>query len=71
MYTIHPIVMGTKIFDKGMMTYQHDYGQPYTIPIYSWYIAGADVNILVDTGEMHPVISEERQRAIEIGRAHV
>ncbi|MDL1959970.1 MAG: N-acyl homoserine lactonase family protein, partial [Deltaproteobacteria bacterium] len=25
-YKIHPIVMGTKIFDKGMMTYQHGYG---------------------------------------------
>ena len=22
-YKIHPIVMGTKIFDKTMMTYQH------------------------------------------------
>ena len=31
-YRIHPIVMGTKQFDKGMMTYQHDYGKPYTIP---------------------------------------
>jgi hypothetical protein len=25
-YKIHPIVMGTKVFDKGMMTYQHDPG---------------------------------------------
>lgn len=33
-YKIHPIVMGTKHFDKGMMTYQHEYGAPYTIPIY-------------------------------------
>ncbi len=24
-YTIHPIVVGSKVFDKGMMTYQHDY----------------------------------------------
>jgi len=37
-YKIHPIVMGTKIFDKGMMTYQWDYGNTYTIPIYCWYI---------------------------------
>lgn len=41
-YTIHPIVVGTKVFDKGMMTYQHDYGTPYTIPIYSWYIEGGE-----------------------------
>ncbi|MDJ0623459.1 MAG: N-acyl homoserine lactonase family protein [Desulfocapsaceae bacterium] len=63
-YTIHPIVMGTKVFDKGMMTYQHDYGTPYTIPIYCWYIRGGQKNIIVDTGEMHPVQSEEREQSI-------
>lgn len=63
-YTIHPIVVGTKVFDKGMMTYQYDYGTPYTIPIYSWYIEGGDRKILVDTGEMHPVQSEDREQAI-------
>ncbi|MBI9081780.1 MAG: N-acyl homoserine lactonase family protein [Pseudodesulfovibrio sp.] len=63
-YTIHPIVMGTKVFDKGMMTYQHDYGTPYTIPIYTWYIEGGDKNILVDTGEMQPIVSAEREAAI-------
>lgn len=63
-YVIHPIVMGTKVFDKGMMTYQHDYGTPYTIPIYCWYLEGGDKKILVDTGEMHPVQSEEREDAI-------
>ncbi len=63
-YKIHPIVMGTKIFDKGMMTYQHDYGTPYTIPIYSWYIKGGDQNILIDTGEMNPIQSADRENAI-------
>ncbi len=63
-YIIHPIVMGTKVFDKGMMTYQHDYGKQYTIPIYCWYIEGGDKKILVDTGEMHPVQSSDRQEAI-------
>ena len=63
-YTVHPIVMGTKVFDKGMMTYQHGYGTPYTIPIYTWYIEGGDKKILVDTGEMQPIISEEREQAI-------
>ena len=63
-YKIHPIVMGTKVFDKGMMTYQHDYGKPYTIPIYCWYLEGGDQKILVDTGEMSPIRSEDRQRAI-------
>ncbi|RJP39104.1 MAG: N-acyl homoserine lactonase family protein [Desulfobacteraceae bacterium] len=63
-YNIHPIVMGTKIFDKGMMTYQHDYGKPYTIPIYTWYIEGGDKKILVDTGEMNPIVSHDREKAI-------
>lgn len=47
LYMIHPIVVGTKVFDKGMMIYQHDYGKPYTIPIYSWYLEGANRKILV------------------------
>ncbi|GAB7023853.1 N-acyl homoserine lactonase family protein [Salidesulfovibrio brasiliensis] len=63
-WTIHPIVMGTKVFDKGMMTYQHDYGTPYTIPIYCWYLEGGDKTVLVDTGEMSPVISPDREQAI-------
>ncbi|MDD9301998.1 MAG: N-acyl homoserine lactonase family protein [Desulfobacter sp.] len=63
-YTIHPIVMGTKVFDKSMMTYQHGQGQTYTIPIFTWVIKGGDKNILVDTGEMNPIQSEEREKAI-------
>ena len=56
--------MGTKVFDKGMMTYQHDYGTPYTIPIYCWYLEGGDKKILVDTGEMRPIQSEDRESNI-------
>ena len=63
-YKIHPIVMGTKIFDKSMMTYQYGFGQSYTIPIYCWYIQGGDKNILVDTGEMNPIQSQDREKAI-------
>lgn len=63
-YTIHPIVNGTKQFDKGMMTYQQNYGTPYTIPIYSWLLQGGAKNILVDTGEMNPIRSEAREKAI-------
>ena len=62
--TIHPIVMGTKVFDKSMMTFQHGQGQTYTIPIYSWLIKGGDQALLVDTGEMHPIQSENREAAI-------
>lgn len=63
-YTIHPIVVGTKVFDKSMMTYQHGGGQTYTIPIYSWYIEGGDQHILVDTGELSPIQSKAREEAI-------
>ncbi len=63
-YKIHPIVVGTKIFDKSMMTYQYGQGQTYTIPIYSWYLEGGDKNILVDTGEMHPIQSKDREASI-------
>ena len=63
-YKIHPIVMGTKLFDKGMMTYQHGYGEHYAIPIYCWYLEGGDRKVLVDTGEMSPIRSEQREREI-------
>jgi glyoxylase-like metal-dependent hydrolase (beta-lactamase superfamily II) len=63
-YRIHPIVMGTKILDKTMMTYQHGYGTGFTIPIYCWYLEGGDRTVIVDTGEMNPIVSEDRQRAI-------
>lgn len=63
-YKIHPIVLGTKVFDKGLMTYQHDYGKPYVIPIYAWYLEGGNQNVLVDTGERNPIRSEDREAAI-------
>jgi glyoxylase-like metal-dependent hydrolase (beta-lactamase superfamily II) len=63
-FVIHPLVLGTKEFDKGMMTYQVDYGQPYTIPIYGWYLEGGGKRVLVDTGEMRPVVSAAREAAI-------
>lgn len=68
-YKIHPIVMGTKVFDKSMMTYQHGYGEEYTIAIYCWFIEGGDQTILVDTGEAHPIQSEARESAIG-GKIH-
>ncbi len=68
-YKIHPIVMGTKNFDKSMMTYQYGAGTPYTIPIYCWYIEGGDKKIIVDTGEMSPIQSKEREDAIG-GKIH-
>lgn len=67
-YHIHPIVLGTKVFDKSMMTYQFNNGQTYTIPIYAWYLEPAGGTkakpILVDTGEMRPIQSADREQAI-------
>jgi len=63
-YKIHPIVMGTKVFDKGMMTHQYGYGQPYCIPLYCWYLEGGDKKVLVDTGEMNPIQSDDREKRI-------
>jgi glyoxylase-like metal-dependent hydrolase (beta-lactamase superfamily II) len=56
--------MGTKIFDKSMMTYQYGNGMSYTIPIYSWYIEGGDQKVLVDTGEMSPIQSKDREESL-------
>jgi glyoxylase-like metal-dependent hydrolase (beta-lactamase superfamily II) len=64
LFRIRPMVMGTKIFDKSMMTFQWGQGQTYTIPIYSWYLEGGDQKILVDTGEMKPIQSEDREKAV-------
>ena len=63
-YKIHPIVVGTKVFDHTMMTHQFGYGQTYTIPIYSWFLDGGGQAILVDTGEMSPIQSDSREQAI-------
>ncbi|MDD6181508.1 MAG: N-acyl homoserine lactonase family protein [Desulfovibrionaceae bacterium] len=63
-YRIHPIVMGSKAFDKSMMTYQQNAGVPYVIPIYCWYLEGGDKKILVDTGEMNPIVSPDREQAL-------
>lgn len=64
LFKIHPIVMGTKVFDKSMMTYQHGNGEEFTIAIYCWYLEGGDKKILVDTGEQHPIQTEAREQAI-------
>jgi glyoxylase-like metal-dependent hydrolase (beta-lactamase superfamily II) len=49
-YTIHPLVVGINETDQGVMTYLRDYGKRIYLPIYVFYLAGGDKNILVDTG---------------------
>jgi N-acyl homoserine lactone hydrolase len=49
-YEIKPIVLGRIWRDSGIMHYLTSYGQQRWYPITMWYIKGADVPILVDTG---------------------
>jgi glyoxylase-like metal-dependent hydrolase (beta-lactamase superfamily II) len=63
-YKIHPIVVGSKVIDKGIMTYQHDYGTEFHIPVYVWYLEGGDKKIIVDTALMGVLQSKEREERI-------
>jgi hypothetical protein len=49
-YHIKPFLLTRMEIDHGIMTYLYKYGTKIKIPIYFWYIEGADMNILVDTG---------------------
>ena len=49
-YEIKPIVLGRIWRDSGIMHYLTSYGQQRWYPVTMWYIKGADVPILVDTG---------------------
>lgn len=51
------------------MTYQFNSGKEFTIPNYCWYIEGGNHKILLDTGELSPVQSEKREKAIG-GKIH-
>ena len=62
-YQIHPIVVGTKIFDKGMMTYQHDYEQEYVVPIYAWEIEVIPPGTPVNPCEAYDIMLAVRARA--------
>jgi glyoxylase-like metal-dependent hydrolase (beta-lactamase superfamily II) len=63
-YKIHPIVVGSKVIDKGIMTYQYNYGTEFHIPVYVWYLEGGDKKILVDTALMGVLPSKEREERI-------
>ncbi len=62
-FKIHPIVVGSKEFDRTFMTHQYGHGQTMIIPIYCWYLEGGDKKILVDTGERAPSVSGNREKA--------
>lgn len=49
-YSLIPIHLGRINVDLGIMTFRLNYGVRQWLPMISWYIKGADLNILVDTG---------------------
>lgn len=49
-YTIHPLTIGARETDQGIMTYLRGYGQTIWMATYAFLIKGAEENILVDTG---------------------
>ena len=49
-YRIKPLPLIKMEIDMGRMTYLYNYGMKHQVVAYSWYIEGADQNILVDTG---------------------
>ena len=49
-YTLIPIHIGRINVDLGIMTFRLNYGKRQWLPMISWYIKGAEQNILVDTG---------------------
>ncbi len=48
-YRIYPLPIVKLLLDKGTFTYLNFYGEKIWAPTYSFYIEGADQNILVDT----------------------
>jgi len=49
-YRIHPLPILRIYMDKGFFTYLNAYGEKFWFPVYSFYIEGAEKNLLVDTG---------------------
>ena len=49
-YTLIPLPIGKILLDKSMMTYRLNMGEKIEIPYFSWYVKGADKNIIIDTG---------------------
>jgi N-acyl homoserine lactone hydrolase len=49
-FTITPLLVGLRSADQGMMTYQSGYGKPVWLPMWSFLLQSAGMNILVDTG---------------------
>ena len=49
-YRIRPLPLISFENDMSVFTYRFNYGKRFEMPVYCWYIEGADQHILVDTG---------------------
>jgi glyoxylase-like metal-dependent hydrolase (beta-lactamase superfamily II) len=49
-YSLIPIHIGRINVDLGIMTFRLNYGVRKWLPMISWYVKGAGINILVDSG---------------------
>jgi glyoxylase-like metal-dependent hydrolase (beta-lactamase superfamily II) len=63
-YKIHPILIGVKLNEMSMVTYQYGAGEEFIMPIYTWFIDGSEKRVLVDTGELSPMNTENREQLI-------
>ncbi len=69
---IIPLTLCYYTGEKGYMTYMTDYGSPIIRPFVTWFIAGAEKNILVDSAieareyqDYHPVLAELEMTAVQ------
>lgn len=49
-YRIRPLALISMENDMSNFTYRFNFGKKIQLPVYCWYIEGADKHILVDTG---------------------
>jgi len=64
-YRIRPLPLAWMDLDLAVLTYRYNYGDTRKVPIYAWYIEGADQHILVDTGAEAAMATQFRGLASE------
>ena len=59
-YRIRPLALISMENDMSNFTYRFNFGKKIQLPVYCWYIEGADKHILVDTGADAKMATEFR-----------
>ena len=65
-YRIHPLVVGINETDQGIMTYQKGYGKRIWLPIYVFYIEGADEDAEATEQFLDLLVSQRRSLFFKI-----